>query len=90
MDARRRDMLVNLLRNKGVSLPCPRCGHLHYSMIGESILQVSAGGGLLGEFTQDLPTVVLGCVNCGFITHHAISALEDRRAEPLIGGARNG
>jgi bacterioferritin-associated ferredoxin len=90
MDARRRETLVDLLRRRGVNAPCPRCGHLHYSILGEGNLQVSAGGGLLGDFTQDLPTVVLGCANCGFITQHALPVLEDRRAEPLIGAFRNG
>lgn len=75
MDLNRRESLSQQLQAKGVTLPCPRCGHLRFSVIGEAVLQIASGGGLLG-FPRDVPAVVLGCNNCGYLTHHAIAVVQ--------------
>jgi hypothetical protein len=70
------------LAQRGVNRPCPRCGHLHFSVLGEGKLTVAAppGSGLLNQLLppvlRDLPIVVLGCSNCGYITQHSTAVLD--------------
>jgi predicted nucleic-acid-binding Zn-ribbon protein len=68
--------LASQLKKKGVTLPCPRCGHKHFSIVGQTSLAVATGGGLLGMFGQDVPAVVVGCGNCGYLTLHSSAVLQ--------------
>ena len=77
----RLEYLASRLNIKGASLPCPRCGHVHFTVLGESSLSLQMPGGFLnlGEI-RGVPVTHVACHNCGLITTHATKALE---AEPL-------
>lgn len=72
--------LTALLKQKGADKPCPRCGHVHFSVLGELGFELSSTPGLIGGmYKVGLPTVVVGCNNCGHLTMHATSALREQQ-----------
>ncbi len=92
----RYDAIKATLENKEVSNPCPRCNSTSFSIAGESEISVKKkGGGLLSiETTMSIPTIVVVCDNCGFISHHAKVALglsvHSERRGILSGVMKNG
>jgi predicted RNA-binding Zn-ribbon protein involved in translation (DUF1610 family) len=76
--------IVDALKSKGVNKPCPRCGHLHFGFVAESTIPISEPGVVWGG--PVVPTVVVACNNCGFITQHALGALDIATEEPVSAG----
>ena len=85
MDKNRLDEIIYALTEKGVNQPCPRCTSRNFSVVGETEITVEnsplPGKGLIGRslrsFTSNvsLPTIVIACDNCGYITQHAQASL---------------
>ena len=69
--------ITDALKSKQVNKPCPRCDASTFTVIGESEISVKQpSSGLLSSNVQlSIPTVVLACENCGFISQHAQVAL---------------
>jgi len=71
-----KDKIVEALKERGVNLPCPRCGNKSFSVVdgytGLSLVKRDAKT-LFGA--QYVPTAIVGCSNCGFICQHALGAL---------------
>jgi hypothetical protein len=68
--------IVQKLVEKGATLPCPRCGRNHFTLIDGYLahpLQDELGGLVLGGPT--LPSIVVICTNCGFMSQHALGVL---------------
>lgn len=75
MDQQRREALINALQAKGVRLPCPRCGGLHFDLVAESAIWVQeARGAMVGE-GPGIPVAIAACATCGYITEHALGPL---------------
>ena len=77
MDQVQKTEIVEMLRDKGATLPCPRCGKVKFDLI-DGYLNTSFGkemtaGLVIGGAT--MPSVVIVCKNCGFISQHALGAL---------------
>ena len=67
--------IVEALASKGVDRTCPRCGNAHFSVVAETYLQINSNPTLIvGGYR--LPTVIVACNNCGFITQHALGPLD--------------
>lgn len=68
--------IIDALNDKGATKPCPRCGHLHFGVVAETAIPIDfdtkipilTGGPVV-------PTVIIACNNCGFVTQHALGAL---------------
>ena len=58
--------IAKSLIEKGVNLPCPRCGCPDFEVVGKTTIAIDDPGefGLLCE--------LIACSNCGFVTHHAL------------------
>ncbi len=72
----RRQLIIDALKGKGVDRGCPRCGHLHFSVVAETLIPIQSDPDAVG--TGDLssvPAVIVACSNCGFLTQHALGAL---------------
>ncbi|MFA5453002.1 MAG: hypothetical protein WC248_05475 [Candidatus Methanomethylophilaceae archaeon] len=56
--------------------PCPRCGKRRFSLgfgFSRSTLDISIEGKVLSKV--EIPTVILVCDNCGFISEHSMERL---------------
>lgn len=81
IDPDRSQRLVDALARKGVNQPCPRCGSRKFGVVDEADLRL---GGVERPQTV-LPTVVVACDNCGFVTLHATGALDVPELEAANG-----
>ena len=71
-----RQEIVEKLRDRGASLPCPRCGNTHFQLLDgyfNQPLQPAFDGLYLGG--TSIPSVVIACDRCGFLSSHALGAL---------------
>lgn len=94
MDQFQIDEIVNTLRARGALKPCPRCDFSNFSIIGESEISVKKPtpphGGLLGGLAAlghtvqiTLPTIVITCDNCGYVSQHAKASLITEQSMPV-------
>lgn len=71
-----KEKIIKALEERSVNLPCPRCGNQQFSVAEgyfSQSLQKDLGGVILGGPT--LPSVVIVCTRCGFLSQHALGAL---------------
>ena len=76
MDQKSKDDVIKRLKEKGVTLPCPRCGSSSFSLLDgyfNETIQSMLPGIVLGGPT--VPSVATACSRCGFLSQHALSAL---------------
>ena len=78
----RSNRIVEALKARGVDKPCPRCGHLHFGVVAETtIITTEPGRQILTDLV--VPTVIVACNHCGYVTQHALGALDIRPEEPV-------
>lgn len=68
--------IIKALDKAGATLPCPRCGTGHFSLVDGYFnhpIQTTLGGLVIGG--PSVPSVVVVCNQCGFISQHALGAL---------------
>ncbi len=88
MDQNEKNKIIKILEEKGAKLPCPRCGSAHFTLIEgyfNNILQNEPIGLVIGGPT--IPSIVIACVNCGYLSQHAIGALGLMSSESKSGGS---
>lgn len=72
--------IAEKLKNKGVLLPCHRCGTRNFSILdGYSKISIQKNiedlpNTIIGGFS--VPVILIACSNCGAITSHAIGAID--------------
>lgn len=66
LSSAQQEQIVSRIRELGATLPCPRCSTMSFTLVQE----LNAAGGL-----TMLPTVILMCNQCGFLSPHALAAL---------------
>lgn len=71
MDQSRQDKAIKALTAKGVKLPCPRCGNAGFSIVGETMIPLQSDPNSFQIGGPSVPTVLVACNNCGYITQHA-------------------
>lgn len=68
--------VIEALAKAGANLPCPRCGNGQFSLVDGYFnhpIQTSLGGLVIGG--PSVPSVVVVCNQCGFISQHALGVL---------------
>lgn len=68
--------IIETLKEKGVTLPCPRCGNNNFTIMDgyfNQPIQTELGGLVLGG--PSVPSIVLVCTRCGFLNQHALGVL---------------
>lgn len=75
MDKERREQIVRALEGRGVTFPCPRCGHGRFDLVDESALSIQTQPGVFNIGGPAIPFVIIACANCAFLTHHALGPL---------------
>ena len=75
VDKERANQIIQALSKKGVTKPCPRCGHPHFSVVAETSIPINSDPTSITIGGPVVPTVIVACSNCGFVTQHALGAL---------------
>lgn len=86
VELNRAKRIIEALNKKGATKPCPRCGHLHFSVVTETFIPVG-GDSKLDPYGPVVPIVIIACGNCGFVTQHALGALELEPDEEEVASA---
>jgi ribosomal protein S27AE len=86
VEKERANQIIQALSKKGVTKPCPRCGHPHFSVVAETSIPINYNPMIIGGDTSVVPTVIVACSNCGFVTQHALGALGIAPAEAAHAG----
>jgi ribosomal protein S27AE len=76
MDQERSKTIIQALSRKGVNKACPRCGHLHFNVVAETSIPINDDPKVITSGGPVVPTVIVACNNCGFLTQHALGALD--------------
>ena len=79
-----RQKATDALRAKGALKPCPRCGNASFSLIDgmfNHFLQTELTNLAIGG--PSIPTIVVGCTNCGWLAEHALGALGLLPEQPI-------
>lgn len=74
-EARRR--IADALTQRGVKIHCPMCGNEHFTVV-EGYFTNTIQGQPSGTFViggPSIPTAVIICGRCGFLSQHALGAL---------------
>lgn len=72
----RKKEIVKALEDRGAKLPCPRCGNQQFTLLDgyfNQSIQTELKGMVLGG--PSIPSVVIACNRCGFLSQHALGAL---------------
>jgi len=76
-DKKFKEKVIEILKEKNVILPCPRCSGRNWSIEGflnQSLQQPMLWQGMvIGG--PSIPSAVVVCTNCGFISQHALGSL---------------
>lgn len=71
MDQSRLNLAISKLNAKGVNKPCPRCGTARFNIVGESSISLQENPGVFQVGGPSIPTIIVACDHCGYITQHA-------------------
>jgi ribosomal protein S27AE len=78
------DKLIDALEMRNANLPCARCGHTRFEVVGQTEFEVtikssmhrsSLAAALYGDHKQTVPALVIACSNCGNLSHHSLGIL---------------
>jgi hypothetical protein len=91
-DSRKKE-IIDALSKRKAQLPCPRCANQSFSLVGgyfNQPIQTELGGLVIGG--PSVPSVVVVCNQCGFMSQHALGALGllPAEANPSKPGDANG
>ena len=75
MEQKRLDEIVQALTKKGVNKACSKCGHLKFSVVGESFISIQDNPNVMQIGGPAIPTAIVACDNCGYVTQHALLLL---------------
>ena len=72
----RKQEIIKALSDRNAIGPCPRCENKAFTLLDgyfSQSLQSNPTGMVLGGPT--VPSIVMACNRCGFLSHHALGAL---------------
>jgi len=76
MKQKEKTQAIERLKERGATLPCPRCGNTEFAFIDgyfNQPLQEDFAGLVIGG--PSVPSLTTACVRCGFMSQHALGAL---------------
>jgi len=68
--------IIQALEERGAKLPCPRCGNQQFTLVDgyfNQTIQTELKGMVIGG--PSVPSVVVVCTRCGYMSQHALGAL---------------
>ncbi|MCK4814176.1 hypothetical protein KA005_00275 [bacterium] len=78
MTAKEKQKIVGILSKKGAVHPCPRCGEKGFTLLDgyfNQTIQQTLGGGNTFIGGPSVPSIVVVCNNCGYMSQHALGVL---------------
>ena len=72
----RKKEIIKALEERGAKLPCPRCGNQSFALLDgyfNQTIQTELKGMVIGG--PSVPSVVVACSKCGYLSQHALGAL---------------
>lgn len=76
MSPEKKQEIAKILQDKGALMPCPRCTNQKFTLLDgyfNQPIQQKLTGMVIGG--PAVPSVVLVCNNCGYMSQHALGAL---------------
>ncbi len=76
LSEQRKQEIIKALDEHGARLPCPRCGNPNFILIDgyfNQTIQTELQGLVLGG--PSVPSVVVACSKCGFLSQYALGIL---------------
>ena len=71
-----KERIIQALDDRGAKLPCPRCGNNSFTLLDgyfNQTIQTELKGMVIGG--PSVPSVVVACNRCGYLSQHALGAL---------------
>ena len=71
-----KEKIIKALNERGVKLPCPRCGNNNFTLLDgyfNQTIQTEFKGMVIGG--PSVPSVVTACNQCGYLSQHALGPL---------------
>jgi hypothetical protein len=89
MSSDEKQKIVETLNSKGARLPCPRCGNTSFTLL-DGYFEQPIQSELVSRFIisgPSIPSVVVICNKCGYMSQHAIGVLglmpnKEKKHEP--------
>jgi len=75
MDQENKKKIAVALHQKGVKLPCPRCSSSNFEVVGQTLLSLNEDPNVFNVGGPAIPSAIVACSNCGFISLHALGPL---------------
>jgi hypothetical protein len=75
MDQEEKTKIIEALRKKNVKQPCPRCQARNFEVVGQSLIPLNEDLTSFSLQGPAIPSAVIACSSCGFITLHAFGPL---------------
>lgn len=76
MDQEKKAEIIRALNERGVRLPCPRCGNPSFTLIdGYFNEMIQPNANTLNIGGPSIPSIITACIRCGYLSQHALGAL---------------
>lgn len=75
MNEKIKEKVIEALHKNGVELPCPRCSSINFEVVGQTIVSLNDNARVLTLGGPAIPSAIIACSHCGFMTLHALSSL---------------
>ena len=74
--------IIKAMQDRGATKPCPRCGNGNFTLLDgyfNQTIQMELTGMVIGG--PSVPSAVIACSRCGYLSQHALGVLGLLRAE---------
>ncbi len=76
MDQQEKSQIFQALGQRGVRLPCPRCGNQSFTLVdGYFNEMVQPNSNTLNIGGPTIPSIITACNRCGYLSQHALGTL---------------
>jgi hypothetical protein len=71
-----KEKIISALMSRGAKAPCPRCNNANFTLVDgyfNQPIQAELGGLVIGG--PSIPSVIVICTRCGYMSQHALGVL---------------
>lgn len=83
MNAKEKELITKVMQARVPNMRCPMCGNTSFQFVeGYHLQRMQCQIFLDSKLKHIMPTITLVCQHCGFVSQHAIGAMN--MIEPLL------